>query len=78
MQAAQRSKYMKQSWIRINLVAITMNWLTCSINYYLISFIIKYLPGNMLVNNTMSSLSEIAGNILGAVLVKRLGAIRAF
>ena len=57
---------------------MTMNWLACSINYQLIAFTIKYLPGNMLMNNTMNNVSEIAGNFIGAILVQKLGAIRSF
>ena len=69
---------MKKQWIRINLAVMTLNWLSCTINYYMLSFLIKYLPGNMLMNNTLNNVSEIAGNILGAMLTPKLGPVRAF
>jgi len=69
---------MKKKWIRLNLAIMTLNWLSNSINYYMLSFLIKYLPGNMLMNNTMNNLSEIAGNILGAMISSKLGPVRAF
>lgn len=75
---ANPGQFLKKKWIQINLAAMTLNWLASCINYYLIAFAIKYLPGNILLNNTMSNLSEIVGNAVGAVLKSRLGAIRAF
>ena len=57
---------------------MTLNWLSNTINYYMLSFLIKYLPGNMLMNNTINNVSDIAGNILGAMLTPKLGAVKAF
>jgi hypothetical protein len=72
------SQYFKIGWIQVNLVAMTSNWLSCSVNYQLITFNLKYLPGNVLLNNTMSQVSEIIGNLAGAILTPYVGAIRAF
>jgi hypothetical protein len=55
---------------------MTVNWLACSITYQIINFVIKYLPGNLLLNNTMSSISEIVANLLGVMLVPAFGAVR--
>lgn len=71
-------KYFKKGWIQVNLVAMTCNWLSCSVNYQLITFNLKYLPGNVLLNNTMAQFSEIIGNLAGAILTPYVGAIRAF
>lgn len=47
----------------VNLVVMTMVWLSGSFNYYLISYQLKYLPGDLYINGVVSSLSEILANV---------------
>jgi len=55
-----------------------MLWSVSSLNYYLISYLLKYVPGNIYVNNTVSITSDIAANMLAGVLYKIFGPKVAF
>lgn len=48
-------------------------WCSASFNYYLIGFLLKYLPGNMFQNAFSSVFSEIAGYVIGGLLYKMIG-----
>lgn len=40
-----------------------LTWLTCSLNNILVSFLLKYFPGNIYVNGFMSCTSEFCGTV---------------
>ena len=61
----------------MNLVVMAMCVTTFSFNYYMVSFLLKYFPGNMFVNSAVSSLSDVSGNILGGFMYSSYGARRA-
>jgi MFS transporter, OCT family, solute carrier family 22 (organic cation transporter), member 4/5 len=78
MQASAEEKssmayYMTQPDIRINLSIMTCVWLTGSFNYYLVSFLLKYFPGSIYHNSTLSGISEVVSIIFSGVIYKRLG-----
>jgi len=47
-------------------------WSAVSFSYYMIIFQLKYIPGNVFINNMTSSLSEMVANILAGFLYKYL------
>lgn len=55
------------------LILFTGFWTTSSVNYYLIVFLLKYIPGNLYVNTTVSALAEIIANITSGFIVKMIG-----
>jgi hypothetical protein len=59
--------YLKQRKILINLVIMCMAWLTCSLNNTLISFLLKYFPGNIFLNGFMSCTSELVGTFMSGL-----------
>jgi len=48
---------------------MTLNWLTCSLNNTMISFLLKYFPGNIYFNGFMSCLSEVVGTFVSGLLL---------
>jgi hypothetical protein len=48
---------------------MTLNWLTCSLNNTMISFLLKYFPGNIYFNGFMSCLSEVIGTFVSGLLL---------
>jgi hypothetical protein len=72
------SEFLKIGWIKVNLIVMTSIWLACSINYQLIAFNLKYLPGNVILNNTVSCVSEMVGNAVAGILIPRIGATTTF
>ena len=60
----------------INLIIMVMVWIASSFNYYLINFQMKYFQGNIFLNSSISSASEIVAILLGGLLYQKAG-IRA-
>jgi len=50
-----------------------VEWLSVCVCYFLIGLYIKYIPGNIFVNTTFSSLSEAASNILTFIFLNKFG-----
>ena len=48
-------------------------WTASSFDYYLITFFLKYIPGNIFVNTSIASGAEIAAYVLSGWLVKLMG-----
>ena len=42
--------YLGQRMLRVNLILMTVIWVSCSFNYYMISYKVKYFPGSLNVN----------------------------
>ena len=57
----------------VNLILMTAMWTASSFDYYLITFFLKYIPGNIFVNTSISSLSEIAAYIFSGFFMKLMG-----
>ena len=57
---------------------MTIFWTASSLNYYLITFYLKYVPGNIYVNTTLSSLAEISAYIGSGVVKSFFGARLSF
>ncbi len=48
-----------------NLLMMIIAWTAASFNFYLLNFLIKYMPGDIFFNSTVSGLSAIALLIQG-------------
>jgi len=57
---------------------MSMCWLTASFNYYLISFLLKYFPGNINYNSMLSVVSEILAMILSGLFFVKFGVRTSF
>jgi MFS family permease len=69
--------YLSNPDIKKNLIVLTLCWFCCSFNYYMVTFLFKYFPGDIYVNTSMSAFSDlISTGISGAVFAK-LGARRS-
>lgn len=57
----------------INLVCMCMVWISASFGYYLIGYDLKYIRGDIYVNGTVSSSSELGAYALSGFLLKYIG-----
>ena len=62
--------------IAINLVVMCLAWLTCTFNYFLITFQLKYFQGSIGVNMAVSGGSEMAGYIISGWAIGKIGVKR--
>lgn len=60
----------KNPRLLINLCIVVMSWIACSFNYFLISFDIKHLGGNIFINGSLISLAGITGKIIVVIVRK--------
>jgi hypothetical protein len=65
--------YLSITSIRINIVIMMLCWISACFNYFMLSFLIKYFPGNIYANGLMSSTSEITGYLVSGLLYRKLG-----
>lgn len=59
--------------ILINLICMICVWVSSSFCYYLISYQLKYIKGNIYINGIISSLSEIAAYLSSGFLTTKFG-----
>ena len=57
---------------------MSLSWSTASFNYYMISFLLKYFPGDIYLNGLMSSASEITAYAVGGILYQKIGVKKGF
>merc|ERR1712151_1199910 len=55
------------------LVLFCVFWSASSFNYYVITFLLKYIPGNIYVNTVVSTTSEVVANMMSGYLMKTMG-----
>ena len=61
--------FLRQRTILINLLILTVLWVSCSFNYYLVGFKVKYFPGNINLNQMASILAESLAYIISGCLL---------
>ena len=59
--------------LTVNLACLIVIWFTASFGYFLISYQLKYIRGDIFVNNHVSCLSEIAAYITSGLIMKKIG-----
>ena len=52
---------------------MTVFWTSGSFNYYIMTFYIKYIPGNIYVNTCLSSIAEVSAYFGAAYVMKAFG-----
>ena len=53
-------------------------WTSGSLNYYMILIYLKYLPGNIFVNSTLSSVADIIGYMSASFIMNKFGVRLSF
>ena len=56
-----------------NLISMAIIWTCSSFCYYLISYQLKYLQGNIYINSLISSSSEIVAYLTSGIMISCLG-----
>ena len=69
--------YLRQCTILTNLVVVTLIWLTCSFDFYLIQFLVNTFE-QVYLSGIGSSLSDLLGYSTGGILSTKLGVKGAF
>jgi OCT family organic cation transporter-like MFS transporter 3 len=64
--------------ILFNLILMVILWSVSSLDYYLITFFMKYVPGNLYVNTTVSTISELIAYIFSGFVYNAFGGKKAF
>mmetsp|Transcript_38691 Transcript_38691/g.28051 ORF Transcript_38691/g.28051 Transcript_38691/m.28051 type:complete len:212 (+) Transcript_38691:929-1564(+) len=65
--------FLRQRTITCNLVALSYIWLSISFNFYLISFQMKYFPGNLFTNTYAAGIADLLGYLFGGVIYRKCG-----
>jgi len=64
--------------IFLNLVLMVILWSVSSLDYYLITFFMKYIPGNLYVNTSVSTISELVAYVFSGFVYNAVGGKKAF
>ena len=64
--------------ILLNIVLMVILWSVSSLDYYLITFFMKYIPGNLFVNTSVSTTSELVAYIFSGFVYNAVGGKKAF
>lgn len=70
--------FLQIRYIQINLAVMTLIWLTCSFNAYMLCFTIKYFPGTIAVNGFFRAVGEFAGYLSASYVYQIFGVRRCF
>ena len=62
----------------LNLIIMTILWGITTLNYYEIAFYMKYIPGNLYINTSASSVAEIAAYLASGVAYQLVGKRTSF
>lgn len=65
--------YLRQRIIWQNMIVMAYMWAATSFTYYMISFQLKYLPGNVYNNSLASGLSEMVAIAIAGFMYSKLG-----
>ena len=57
---------------------MTIFWTTSSLDYYLMIFYLKYIPGNIFINTTLSSFADLLGYAGSGIIMKTFGVKLSF
>ena len=68
-----QSSFFSNRTMFINFCVLALMWTVSDINFYTINFFMPYVPGDVYLNTTYSTLSEIIANIASGVIFNKLG-----
>lgn len=60
------------------MIVLILCWCTCSIGYYVLAYVLKYLNGNVFLNGYASAAGEIAGKLSTIPILKYFSLKRVF
>ena len=60
------------------MVIMAILWGVTALNYYLIAYYMKYVPGNLYVNTTVSTVSELSAYATSGVIYSYVGGNKTF
>ena len=63
--------YLQQRTILVNLILITIAWIVIAFNYYLVTFMVKHVPGDFNINSLAMFSTDIPATILSGWLSQR-------
>lgn len=69
---------MKQHTIVVNLVLVTIVWVTSCFNFYMVNFQVKYFPGSFEVNTLVMTASDLPATILAGILTYNFSPRRVY
>lgn len=70
--------YLSKWNIKVNLFVLTLIWISCAFNHTVLTFRLKYFPGNIYWNGLLSATSDLIGTILSGVVFSYIGAKKNF
>ena len=62
----------------LNLVLMATFWTFSSFNYYIITFYLKYIPGNIYINTSLSCTAEVIAQISSGFVMNKFGVKLSF
>lgn len=62
----------------VNLLVLIVDWTVTSVNYNLILFFMVYIPGNVFINTSVATISEIIGYTCSAFVFRKFGGRLSF
>ena len=62
----------------INLILMTVFWTSSSFNYYIITFYLKYIPGNIYVNTSLACIAEVIAYLCSGFVMNIFGVKLSF
>ena len=74
----QQINFCSNKIILLNLILMVILWSVSSLNYYLITFFMKYIPGNLYVNTSVSTISELIAYVFSGFVYQTFGGKKAF
>ena len=69
---------MKYKTLRVNLIVLVLCWCTCSIGYYVLAYVLKYLNGSIFSLGYASAAGEVFGKLSTIPILKYLSLRRVF
>jgi Na+/melibiose symporter-like transporter len=73
VQFDNKATFFNNKGLFFNLLFFTLLWTAAFFDYYLLNFEIKYIPGNVHVNNVASGLSELLSLFFPLFYLEKLG-----
>jgi len=75
---SQKINFCSNKIILLNLVLMIILWTVTSFDYYLITFYMNYIPGNLYINTSISTISELIAYGFSGFFYNAFGGKKAF
>jgi len=62
----------------VNLILMTIFWTVSSFNYYIMTFYLKYIPGSVYTNTSLSCMAEVLSYIASGLVMNAFGVKLSF